>query len=734
MAKKLLDPHMWDLETLFKCVYNVPVYQRPYSWDKEQVEVLLNDIFSNFASSEKEEGYYTGNIIIYDKDDKIDGHITSYDIIDGQQRLTTFSLILLATYSLALSNGASETDSTMLKIKESLWKIINRQNQKETRAVILNSIEKECYEALYDSCFDAPKNIVEFCNNYECKNVFDERIISNFLSCYKLLNEKIVKTSQSAILDFADYLLMGMKFIAIEANCKQQEVFTMFESINSKGKKLEVIDLFKTYVFSKMDEKSYSVYSKKWGKLINKTKDNLYDYLYTYIRAFITYYRQNMNIENFKSLSSRELLTLFHVDSEKEALKKLIDDLEDKIDYYNMLFDSDLAYNLVKSSKFRFFYKIFVNNSYKHPKPLLFRMLIEYKNENISKKDVEDITLEIVSFMVKFLSISDRDSKDAINVFKDIVTDIIKNKKIDKQIIINKFESQLLLKGITSETLKNTIKGLDCYEEKRDIAIPLIALYESTEIKKEDNGEIKYNTSYDQAYELVNDFSELYSLDHLLVQTPDKDDPHFKYYKNKESNTLVLKANHDFPQELAQSGMDYDIFEKSILNRIGNLRIYYRDKNSRRYNDAISLPESKDFYNYKNVKDRATKMVDIIFDKCIPNIPVDIKDIDIGKTKKKIKKFKDINDFIELGDLKTGDKVFLTLFPKESIATLIDGKYVEFNGEKITINEWGCKVTGWKSIRIYEYMSKYGETETLQDKRDRYDKEEKENDIDSIEE
>ena len=36
MAKKLLDPHMWDLETLFKCVYNVPVYQRPL-----QILILL---------------------------------------------------------------------------------------------------------------------------------------------------------------------------------------------------------------------------------------------------------------------------------------------------------------------------------------------------------------------------------------------------------------------------------------------------------------------------------------------------------------------------------------------------------------------------------------------------------------------------------------------------------------------------------------------------------------------
>ena len=68
-------------------------------------------------------------------------------------------------------------------------------------------------------------------------------------------------------------------------------------------------------------------------------------------------------------------------------------------------------------------------------------MLIEFKNGKINKKDVEDITLETVSFMMKFLTISDRDSKDAINVFKEIMSDIINSKIIDKQVIINKFES-----------------------------------------------------------------------------------------------------------------------------------------------------------------------------------------------------------------------------------------------------------------------------------------------------
>ena len=64
MAQKILDPHMWNLETLFELIYEVPVYQRPYSWDKEQVEVLLTDISEAFNSEDREDGYYTGNTTV----------------------------------------------------------------------------------------------------------------------------------------------------------------------------------------------------------------------------------------------------------------------------------------------------------------------------------------------------------------------------------------------------------------------------------------------------------------------------------------------------------------------------------------------------------------------------------------------------------------------------------------------------------------------------------------------
>lgn len=78
MVVKTLESHLWNLENLFKFIYNVPVYQRPYSWDKEQIDVLLSDIIGTYKSYDKNNGYYTGNIIVFDKNDKINGLITKY--------------------------------------------------------------------------------------------------------------------------------------------------------------------------------------------------------------------------------------------------------------------------------------------------------------------------------------------------------------------------------------------------------------------------------------------------------------------------------------------------------------------------------------------------------------------------------------------------------------------------------------------------------------------------------
>lgn len=710
MAGKVLDPHLWNLENLFKFIYNVPVYQRPYSWDKEQIDVLLNDIIEAYKSESKNEGYYTGNIIVFDKNDKINGLITKYDIIDGQQRITSFTLILLALYTKSLAIGVCDTDKTLSNIKEALWKYFNRSYHKEHKAVSLNSIEKKVFSDLYDHCFDQPTTILPFCDNYKCGSSFEERVIINFRRIYDTIQNKISADDQGKILDFADYILQYVQFIVIEANCNANKVFSMFESINSKGKRLEEIDLIKTYIFSKLDEASYSTYLDKWGELIIKTEDNLYDYLYNYIKAFLCFYRQNINIGNFKAICQGRLLQYFNETSETEALKKLLDDMYEKVDFYNMLSFAEKANNLVKNGKFRFYFKVFTDISYKHPKALFLRTLVEYKQGNIDKSDVVEIISETVSFMMKFLTISSRDSKDVITMFSSIMNDIYTANNVSKDLIINSIAAELVKQGVTSDKIKSDLKSMDAYEQNKRLTISLLALYDST--SHDNNGNPKI--SYDQAYTLLNSFSTAFSLDHMLVQTPNPTSNEFKYFKDT-SDRLVLKSGHDFPEGIV-TGMDYDTFIRKILNQIGNLRLYYKDKNSGRQNSSINLPEYTSFNTYSDITNRGAKIIDTLIDECLPTPNIDISQIKTS-SKNLEASLPKMDKLIEFGLIHKGDKIYLTLKPDESVATLLDEKHVDFNGEKMTLNEWGCKVTGWQAIRIYAYVAIVGEIETLHQKR-----------------
>ena len=514
---------------------------------------------------------------------------------------------MLAIYCKAKADDIE--DRTVENVKDALWKVINRENKRECPVITLNSIEKKCFSDLFNKGYDDSNKILAYCETYKTVSKFESRVINNFKYIYDYIKEKICDCNNpEALLNYADYILQYVQFIVIEANCQASKVFSMFESINSKGKKLEEIDLIKTYIFSKLDEGSHEKYLDIWGQLIIQTNDNLYDYLSNYIKAFLWFYRQNISVDNFKTIVVRDMFEYYKVNSEAEALKYLLDDLYDKVDVYNMLHSAEEANKLVKNNKFRFYYKIFTEVAYKHPNALFLRMLVEYKKRGG--------IISIVSHSIK-----GRDSKDVITMFSTIMRDIYENNRIIKENVIKTIAEEYINKSITTESLKVDLNTLDAYGQNKRLTIALLALIESS--TEDENGVIK--TSFDQAYTLLDSFSDSFSLDHLLVQTPDKNSEHFKYYK-QDDGTLALKDGHDFPENVVQ-GMEYDDFTKRILNRIGNLRICYRDKNSSRNNTAISLKDYSNFYNYDDIDNRSHYIERIIFDECFPQPKIDIKDM-----------------------------------------------------------------------------------------------------------
>ena len=89
--------------------------------------------------------------------------------------------------------------------------------------------------------------------------------------------------------------------------------------------------------------------------------------MYNYIKAYLCFYRQNISVENFKTIAVRDMMPYYKVSTEKDAFMKLLDDMYNKVDYYIMLSDTDKANKLVKNNKFRFYYKIFTEELPKYP-------------------------------------------------------------------------------------------------------------------------------------------------------------------------------------------------------------------------------------------------------------------------------------------------------------------------------------------------------------------------------
>ena len=347
--------------------------------------------------------------------------------------------------------------------------------------------------------------------------------------------------------------------------------------------------------------------------------------------------------------------------------------------------------------------------AYQHPKALFLRTLIDYNEQKISKEDVIDIISYTVSFMIQVLSIGNRDSKDVISMFANIMNNAYERKSLSKDDVLQQIASELHKQGVKKEKVEYDIKVMDAFNNKWLSAI-LLSMYEST---YSSSGTIK--VSYDQAYAILHSYKDVYSLDHLLVQTPNKDSIEFKYYKS-DDDTLVLKPENDFPKEFF-TGMDYNIFLHDVLNKIGNLRIYCRDKNSSKSNSAIQLPEYNDFNTYSKIKERESNIADVLVNICLLRPKVDITQLKTPSKTKETADFPNMRELIDNKLVNVGDKLYIVGHDTDSEAILLDDKYVNYKGKKLTLNEWGCVVTGWKSIRIYSYAAICGEKEVLHDKR-----------------
>ena len=112
-------------------IFTIPEYQRGYSWTKDQLEDLLNDL----SDVEFIKEHYAGTITLIKSGQEKIGitDLTKYDIVDGQQRVTTFHLLLISIYHRISEINALEADDVIIRNVLSKGKSLLRLNNKDNQ-------------------------------------------------------------------------------------------------------------------------------------------------------------------------------------------------------------------------------------------------------------------------------------------------------------------------------------------------------------------------------------------------------------------------------------------------------------------------------------------------------------------------------------------------------------------------------------------------------------------------
>ena len=244
----------------------IPVYQRNYDWKREQCQQLFDDILG--IITRKQDTYFIGSIVSIHNDDSKD---REYVIIDGQQRITTLSILLLAIHNL-LEAGKIQSSNATLKeqIKDNY--LVNKYSEEDKR-IRLKPIkdDNQAFLKLFDG---NPEQHVASSNitlNYEY-----------FIDRVKGLSERRITIDQ--LYDAIRKLLI----VDIKLKRGEDNPQLIFESLNSTGKQLEEADLIRNFILmDKAPRTQEKFYERFWHPIEKNTHYRVGDF----IRDYLTYLR-----------------------------------------------------------------------------------------------------------------------------------------------------------------------------------------------------------------------------------------------------------------------------------------------------------------------------------------------------------------------------------------------------------------------------------------------------------
>ncbi|MCQ2773149.1 DUF262 domain-containing protein [Helicobacter pylori] len=294
MAK--IDSYEWYLKNTLKeeLYYQIPIYQRPYQWTEENCEKLLDDLFEDYEK-DSESDYFCGSLVLV----KSDPHskTETYDIVDGQQRLSTFILltkVLFDLYNDCLSDPKNPEGLKNLERLQEGWK----DRHTERKRLSFNTIGSNAED-------DFAYALEHFNDSQASKNKNNE---NNYLKNAVCLKDYLMKKEIKNINKFIEWLYSYVKFITII--CPNiDKALRIFNVLNARGLPLNATDIFKGELLKELaKEEDQKKLVSRWNALSQKCSDNDLT-----METLFSWYLEYLEPKTSKEKMEKGLVTWFNI-------------------------------------------------------------------------------------------------------------------------------------------------------------------------------------------------------------------------------------------------------------------------------------------------------------------------------------------------------------------------------------------------------------------------------------
>ena len=319
MKISCLDKQVGKL--LSEAFYTVPRFQRPYSWDRTNVEEFWTDVIVD-----NESDYFIGNFVVYEAGD-------TYGIVDGQQRLTTLTLLFCALRNVYAKVGLSQ-------LANGVHRLVERPNLDDKLFYVLQTSSSYPYLQEHIQKFPGAPDTAPDVGPEEkflegAFSYFEEQLglivesVSNNPSLSTKTKKLKIETELTAIRD----KVASLKLI-FTALANDDDAYVIFETLNTRGKDLTLSDLVKGHLSRLVvsPNKGVDIAKDKWQKILGTFDESQ-------IELSVSTFIHHFWLSKYDYVTEKKLYKVLRKKITKLNAKVFLDDLVTESALYRQLFE-----------------------------------------------------------------------------------------------------------------------------------------------------------------------------------------------------------------------------------------------------------------------------------------------------------------------------------------------------------------------------------------------------------